>query len=104
LAKVILDRREAEIFRKGKALVPAGKEEFGVIPGNSENITDLYEYQKLITDTVLMLAGHLGGLGIDFVDEDGNVLDSEIGYMNPLLEYHAAIGTAQISITDLKSN
>jgi len=110
MAKVILNKREAEIWRTGKANVPADRPEYGVLPGTVPETNSHDEWRQLVADGLHTLAGHLGGCGIDFVDEDGNDLsdpndtygDMTFQYGDPLDHYTGSIET--ISINDLDSN
>lgn len=63
MPKVVLDKREAEIWLKIKS-DPTSR------------------YFKIL-DALNLLAGDMGGHGIDLVDEEGNSLESTCSYVSP---------------------
>lgn len=80
MPKVVLDKREHDIWLYGKS-----KRGSKVPNGFTHE-----EFRNKVTDALNLLAGHMGGHGIDLVDENGCDLSDDLNeeqqfhYMSPL--------------------
>lgn len=108
MPKVVFDKLEMELWLQGRSTEPSPN------PGVSSNMIPNgwthEEWRTKVAEALHILAGHMGGYGVDLVSEDGTDLsdptneEQKFSYASPTKTYAAVIGTSMITMSHLKDN